>query len=280
MNDVLTRLTVSSGAELAVRDWSLPAARTSRGTVLLVHGLGEHSGRYGHVAAKLNEWGFTVRGYDHQGHGLSSGARGSITHSHALVDDLADVMDATRRQMPSNRPLILLGHSMGGAVAGTFVAQARRPVDGLVMSSPALAHALSPVLKLAMAILPRVAPGMIISNGLDASFISHDPAVVQAYKNDPLVHDRISVRLGRFIVDHGPMVADAAPNWNVPTLLAYAGDDRLLNTEGSRKFAANAPARLVTVHRYDHLWHDIFNELDAAPVFKDLRDWLDHRAAS
>ena len=124
--------------QLAIYDWPLPAQQTSRGTALLVHGLGEHMGRYAHVAKHLNDWGFTVRGYDHFGHGLSTGIRGGLPSDSRMLDDLAKVIADTRQNMTAGEPLVLIGHSMGGGVVGRFVSLNIAPVDALVMSSPAL----------------------------------------------------------------------------------------------------------------------------------------------
>jgi alpha-beta hydrolase superfamily lysophospholipase len=248
-----------------------------RGVVILVHGLGEHAGRYDHVARQLNDWGFAVRGYDQCGHGESGGAPGSLPTDTRLLDDLADIVDSTRARMDEGTPLILLGHSMGGLVAGRFVSLGMRPVDALVMSSPALNPGLSAFQKLLVAVLPKFFPNLRVGNGLNASFISHDPAVVAAYQADKLVHDRISARLARFIATAGPATVALAPQWKVPTLLMYAGDDRLVQPQGSRDFAAAAPAAVVSTHCFEGLYHEIFNELDATPVFAALRQWLDQR---
>jgi alpha-beta hydrolase superfamily lysophospholipase len=116
-----------------------------------------------------------------------------------------------------------------------------------------------------------------VGNGVKPQFISHDPTVVAAYKSDRLVHDRISARLARFIADAGPATVALAPQWKVPTLLMYAGDDRLLNPQGSRDFAQAAPKDVVTSVCFEKLYHEIFNELDAAPVFDALHQWLNAR---
>lgn len=273
----LSPFTAQDGANLMVQDWPLEPGVPARGTVVLVHGLGEHAGRYEHVARQLNSWGFAVRGYDQCGHGESGGARGSLPTDTRLLDDLADIVDSTRLRMAPGTPLILLGHSMGGLVVGRFVSLALRPVDGLVMSSPALDPGLSGFQKLLVAVLPAIAPNLRVGNGLNPQLISHDPQVVAAYLGDRLVHDRISARLARFIATAGPATVALAGQWTVPTLLMYAGDDRLLNPEGSRRFAAAAPQAVVKAKCFDTLYHEIFNELDATPVFATLQQWLDAR---
>ena len=270
----LTAFTASDGENLAVYDWPLPDA--PRATVLLVHGLGEHAGRYDALARHLGAWGYAVRGYDHYGHGESSGPRGGLPWDTRLLDDLTDIVDATRARMPAGQPLVLLGHSMGGLVAARFVALGMRPVDALVLSSPALDAGLGPVQKLLLAALQRIAPNLRVGNGLDARYLSHDDAVVRAYLADPLCHNRISARLARFIAEAGPATVARAAHWQVPTLLLWAGADRLVNPAGSRAFASAAPKERVQAHCFEPLYHELFNESPelADPVFERLQHWL------
>ena len=183
-DSVLSPFVASDGENLAVQDWPQYHGAHLRGIVLLVHGLGEHAGRYERLASRLNAWGFAVRGYDQYGHGESGGPRGGLPSDARLLDDLADIVDSTRARMPTTTPLILLGHSLGGLVAARFVSLARRPVEALVLFSPALDPGLSAVQKLLLAVLPKIAPNLRVGNGLDASLISHDPAVVAAFRDE------------------------------------------------------------------------------------------------
>ncbi|QNK70289.1 alpha/beta hydrolase [Variovorax sp. PAMC26660] len=268
-------LSTPDGETLALR--RLPAPGQPRAVVVIVHGLGEHAGRYHALAEDLHEWGFAVWAHDHHGHGESTGARGGLPSERRLVDDLALVIDDARRENPG-LPLVLLGHSLGGLVAASLVARGVRPVDGLVLSSPGLDPGLSGFQKALLAVLPRIAPNLRVGNGLDDNYLSHDPAVVQAYRDDPLTHDRIGSRLARFLAHEGASVQQHAANWPVPTLLLYAGDDRLVVPAASRAFAAAAaPSGMVEAHCFPLLYHEIFNELEAAPVFAALRHWLDRR---
>lgn len=269
-------LRTPDGETLVQHEWPLPSGHAERAVVVLVHGIGEHAGRYRHVAERLNDWGFAARAADHHGHGASSGPRGGLPSVMRLVDDLALVVDDTRRAHPGV-PLVLLGHSLGGLVAASFVARAMRKVDALVLSSPGLDPGLGAIQKLLIALLSRLAPDLRVGNGLDDNYLSHDPAVVQAYRDDPLCHDRIGARLARFLADEGAVVQAAAPQWQVPTLLIYAGDDRLVKPAASRAFAAAAPASVLSATCFPALYHEIFNERDAALVFETLRRWLDER---
>lgn len=271
--------TLRDGLNLAIYDWPLPMRQRPRAVVLIVHGLGEHAWRYDPLAQRLNEWGYAVRAYDQRGHGESGGAQGVLPDDDALLNDLEEVLDDSRRHLaePWAAPLILFGHSMGGLVAATFVRREMAPVDGLVLSSPAFDIGLGPVQKRLARVLYRWAPDLTVSNGLDAGGLSHDPDVVAAYQKDRLVHDRISARLAHFLDTNGPRAVAAAPGWSVPTLLLYAGADMLVRPEGSRAFAAVAPRDLVDSQCLESQFHEIFNEEDPSQAYGALRQWLDAR---
>jgi alpha-beta hydrolase superfamily lysophospholipase len=212
------------------------------------------------VADRLNQWGFSVRGYDQYGHGESAGVRGDLPADDRLLTDLASIIDDTRARMDDRLPLILLGHSMGGLVAARLVSLKLRRVDALVLSSPALDAGLSVMQKALAASLWRLAPRARVANGIDPRVLSRDPAAVQAYQADPLVHDRISARLAHFIATAGPAVLQRAPRWKLPTLLLYAGQDRAVAPAGSAAFARAAPAEWVTAHAFPLHYHELFNE--------------------
>ena len=269
----------ADGIELQGRGWPVQAP-PARGHILIVHGLGEHIGRYAHVAAALTRQGWTVQGYDQRGHGRSGGGRGALTIADGLLQDLAACIDHIRAI--SQLPLVLLGHSMGGLVVGRFVAEGLapspaawwRPVDALVMSSPALDLGMNAYQKGLLAVLERMSPNLAVGNGLDPAWVSRDAAVVAAYKADPLVHNRVTPRLVRFIVDAGAVVRAAAARWSVPTLLMYAGADRCVAPSGSAEFAAKASQAQVQSICFETLFHEIFNEPEQADVLRELTQWL------
>jgi alpha-beta hydrolase superfamily lysophospholipase len=303
---ILAPFTARDGENLALYEWPLDAwfndfgaaIPPPRAVVLLVHGLGEHAGRYDALANRLFDWGFAVRAYDQRGHGQSGGARGVLPGRDTLLQDLAEIVDDTRqrclrltqpvdgvpgRQQPL--PLILLGHSLGGLLVSRFEALKIRPIDGLVLTSPALATELSLLQKIMIAVLLRLAPDFCVGNRLDPAYLSHDPQVVRNYRADRLVHDRISARLARFITIAGVDTIAAAALWQTPTLLMYAGADRLVKPQGSRAFldaAAGSPgvrAGTVTSKCFDGFYHELFNEKNPEPVYEALQAWLDARFA-
>jgi alpha-beta hydrolase superfamily lysophospholipase len=190
---------------------------------------------------------------------------------------------------------------MGGAVAARFVAEGvphaavpgvslegfaapppglasaapwYRPVDGLVLSSPALDPGMTGFQKVLAGVLGALAPNLAVSNGLRPEWVSRDPQVVAAYVADPLVHDRVTPRLVNFVVDSGLLVRERAANWRVDTLLMFAGSDRCVAPSGSRAFAAAAPTTRLSVREFGPLFHEIFNEPEQADVFATFGLWL------
>jgi alpha-beta hydrolase superfamily lysophospholipase len=257
------------GTRLHLHCWPL---RDAGRIALVTHGLGEHGRRHAALAGWLNARGWNVVAWDQRGHGLSAGPRGALS---TAADPLADLEDVVREVNPGRQPLLLVGHSAGGAFAARFTMEQPALVDALVLSSPAFAADLSPWQRTLLVFGNLCAPSLAQSNGLDPEFISHDQAVVRAYRQDPLVHDRVTARLASAILDAGKAAVEAAPAWRVPTLLLYAGDDHFVASRGSDAFAVAAPREVVEAERFDALYHEIFNEGEAAaPVFARLERWI------
>lgn len=266
---------MADGTRLSVWDYPEVPLVSAKAVVVVVHGLGEHQGRYAHVAGHLNGWGYAVRSYDQVGHGLSGGTRGGITRAMQMVDHLLAILKATRAVMVPNARLLVLGHSMGGLVAARAAMARPEALDGLVLSSPALDAGLTPLQRVLVSTLPYLAPDLRVSNGLDLNDLSHDTKVVQAYRDDPLCHDRIAARLAKFISAEGAAVIRHARSWPVRTLLLYSGQDRCVSPLGSQKFAKRAPPAQVSSSVFHSLKHELFNEQDTELVWNALRTWLD-----
>ena len=268
---------MADGKYLQRYDW-VPNTGAARG-VYLLHGLGEHAGRYDALARWFCERGWRVRAHDHVGHGKSAGSRGFVSR-HAQLAEHAGAMIGEFASELGAAPL-LLGHSLGGVLAADLVLSHGVQVDGLVLSSPGLDPGLNRAQLLLLAVLERLAPGLRVGNGLDPGAISHDAKEVDKYRHDPLVHDRICARLLRWMVDAGRDALDHAGLLQVDTLLMVAGDDRLVNAAASREFARRAPVKRVALCWYDGLYHEIFNEAapDRQRVLADLDSWLALRSA-
>ncbi|MEO6103186.1 MAG: lysophospholipase [Pseudoxanthomonas sp.] len=251
-----------------------PAAQP-RARMLIVHGLGEHSGRYAALAGDLNSLGISVRTFDLRGHGRSQGKRGAVGNDpDCLSHDAVEVFHAYARE-GDDLPF-LFGHSLGGLVAMHAVGALGLRPRGLVASSPALASYAGKFDQLLSRILLRLAPDLTVANRLPADKLSHATGIERAYLDDPDNHNRISARLARYIFEAGPQVIAGACAWSVPTLLQFAGSDRLVDPGGARAFAALAPRQWVEYHDYTDLYHEIYNEAEPArsEVLADLTRWL------
>jgi alpha-beta hydrolase superfamily lysophospholipase len=264
-------LRLQDGTAIFTREWAA-ADGVPRGSLLIVHGLGEHSGRYDHVAERLTAIGLTVHGYDMRGHGRSEGPRGSIPSDEALLDDLRFVFE---RIEPAP---IVLGHSLGGTLAARATGGGWIAPRALVLSSPGLALHVDPIRLGALKLARKAMPDRELPNRLPVSKLSHDPAEVAAYRADELVHDRITPRMFWFLYEAGAAVRRDAATLTVPTLLLASGIDGIVDAMGSRELAAALPAS-ATVRIYDHLHHELFNERepDRTRVLDDLVAWLERQ---
>ncbi len=260
------------GVELFWQGW-LPDGPAS-GVVLLCHGLGEHSGRYGNVVDALLPEGWAVYGLDHRGHGRSAGRR-------AHLDDYADWLtdyDLFRRAVVARHeglPVFLLGHSMGGQIALAYALDHQDDLAGLVLSAPALASdavpkALLPLLRGLARVAPTLRPA-----GIDATKISKDPDVVAEYQADPLVHHgNPSLGLSARLVGQFDVLPDRARGLRLPLLLQHGTADALTDPAGTRVLEAASGSPDQTVRWYEGLWHEIFNEPERDGPLGDLREWL------
>jgi alpha-beta hydrolase superfamily lysophospholipase len=263
-------LSAADGVPLFVADWLLGTGAGEG--IVLMHGLGEHCGRYAHVARFFNDCGYAVRSYDHRGHGRSGGPRGDVPDADTVMQDAKRVIDDFSANL--SEPPLLLGHSMGGTFAALYATRALSPLGGLILSSPALAISLSGAQKLLLQVLGAIAPGFGIPNGLKSQYLSHRPEVVEAYNSDPLVHRKISSRLLRAMLEAIEFAQNHAATLSVDTLLLVAGDDHLVDASGSDAFFRKLAPGVGSMHSYAGYYHEIFNEIEAGRVFDDIRTWL------
>jgi alpha-beta hydrolase superfamily lysophospholipase len=268
--------TAPDGTQLAMHRWTpSETAGLVRRPAYLLHGLGEHAGRYDGLVRWLDERGWSVAAHDHRGHGRSSGKRGSLRHEEDLVLDAEHRLAEYARE--TGEPPLLIGHSLGALVAARIALRANVPLAGVVLSSPPFAIQLPGTQRLLLNMLGNMAPDLRVSTGLQASKLSHDQAVIDAYENDPLVHDRITARLARFIEQAGAASIAEAHTLTWRTLLLVSGADGIVDPAGSRRFADSAAPGKLALRWYPQGYHEIFNETPefAEPVYADLQAWLD-----
>jgi len=264
------------------RDHSLPGrlwnAERPRGLVGLVHGLGEHSGRYAALASKLVGARFSVIALDLPGHGETSGPRGDLLWTH-VRDQVIPAMFEAARGMPGltpDLPLTLLGHSMGGLMALDHALLHQKPLAALVLSAPALRTAMPPWWKLALAQAARIAtPSAGFPNGLDSSGLSRDAEVVRLYRDDPQVHDRISPRLYFAFLEAQSRCRRDIQKLQLPTLVFQGMADRVVDPKGALELFGAAPHGRMRFVTLKDTYHELFNDTGRDDVLRDMIAWLD-----
>ncbi len=266
-------LTSSDGLRLYYQGW-LPDGEP-RAVVCIVHGIGEHSGRYGNVVDVLVPAGFAVYGMDNRGHGRSEGVRGGLPAWEALHADVRLLLEQARAQHPA-LPLFLMGHSLGGLIVLGYALRYPEGLRGVVASAPALqSKGISPLLMMLARLLSRVAPNLTMNTGLDAGGISREPAVVQAYRDDPLVHSLATPRMATESEKEMAWVNARAAEWHLPLLLLHGEADRLVPIEGTRAFFEAAPAADKTLRVYPGGYHESHNDLHREQAVGDILAWLE-----
>ncbi|HEV8402574.1 MAG TPA: alpha/beta hydrolase [Candidatus Limnocylindrales bacterium] len=283
MPSIVSHVRAVDGTDLLVRHW--PADEAEAGgawagppwaSVLLVHGLGEHSGRYERVGDQLTAAGLDVTAYDHRGMGGSGGRRGDVESWSRYHDDLeARLVDV--RSGARNRPVVLYGHSLGGLIAAGYLVDDRPKPDLAVLSSPALDSGLPGWKKRLAPMLARVGPTIEIANGIDGTWLSRDPSVAARTADDPLCVKVSTARFGALGLVEQARVRAAAPNgFGVPTLVLHGEADRLVPA-GASAILADAP--LVERRTYPDLRHELHNEPEGPAIVDEIIAWLRERAA-
>jgi acylglycerol lipase len=268
------RLTGAGGIEIFWQAW-VPA--DPRAVVVIAHGAGEHSSRYAHVATRLVDAGYAVYALDHRGHGRSQGRRAVVDRMSNVVADLHTFVDLAASRHPG-RPVFLLGHSMGGAIALAFAPGHQQDLAGMALSGPvAVLEAASPALRLAAKVLSALTPNLGVF-GVDPSFVSRDPEVVRAYREDPLVfHGKLPARTVAELAGAVEGFPSSVPSIRLPLLLMHGTADKLAPPAGSTMVHERAGSADKTLKLYEGLYHEILNEPEQETVISDLLGWLnDH----
>lgn len=278
----LTTFTFSGSDGLALfgRLWHSQSAKT-KGTIYLVHGLGEHSGRYAHLADVVNHAGYHLTSFDLRGHGLSEGKRGHSQGLEQYLHDIDTFIHVTSEKIDSNLPRFLYGHSLGGNFVLYYGIDRTPKLSGIIATGPVLATTSpTPKIKVALAkIMAKLMPGFTLKNGLETEALSRNAAVVKAYKDDVYVHDLISARLGMDLLYSGRYLLENAANWHLPLLLVHGDADRITSPQASQKFAQSANGN-VTFNLLPDYYHEIHNDIGADRYFDMLIKWLDQHIGS
>lgn len=282
--DIQAALAVSEeGSFAGVRDrrihwqsWSPAGDQRIRATVVILHGYGEHLGRYEAVAQALVRARFEVFALDHHGHGRSDGPRARIVLAEAVSD--ADRLVDIAVQRGGEGPVFVLGHSLGGAISLRYALAHQDRLRGLVLSGALVANDAGRVMTKLGKAIGRVAPWMPVSK-LDPKAVSRDPAVVCAYTSDPLVaHGPVPALTAREILVHVETIPDMLAEITVPTLVIYGTEDRLCPPRGSVMLANQLGSSDLSTRAYEGLYHEVLNEPERAQVLGDVIGWLEARS--
>lgn len=262
-----------AGRELYAQGW-LPKGNP-KAIILLIHGMGEHSSRYVHVADYLTKHGYAILANDRVGHGKSKGKRGHVNKYDQLLDDVIKLHSEATRKFPGI-PVFLYGHSMGGGIVLNYIQ--RNPKNGLkgvIATSPALQLAFEPpAFKIILGKMMRsIYPGFSQTNEINPDHISRDKAVVDAYKKDPMVHNLITAETGMGLLEWGKEIISKAGKLSVPLLLMHGSGDKLTSHKGTEAFAQKAEGD-ITLKIWEDMYHELHNEPEKEEVLKFILDWL------
>lgn len=258
---------------LHYRAWE---AVTPRSAILVVHGLAEHGGRYEKFGHDLAAAGHSVFALDLRGHGDSDGRRGHVRRFDQLLQDVDRFRREVQGMVPLETPIFLLGHSLGGLIALRYLEEYSPDFRGAVLSAPWLATALPiPHWKIGLAqVLTKIAPSLPMRAPVPPEYLSHDPAVAEAYRSDPLVHERITPRMFTEISSAMGLVFQRADRIGVPLLFLLPGGDRITDPQRTRALARSIHQVEVTMRLFPDAYHELFNEVDRSLVLTELRAWL------
>lgn len=250
---------------------------TPKGVVGFVHGMGEHMGRYVHVAEMLNAAGYAVIGFDQRGHGRTEGKRGHAPTYDALLEGVDRLLEEASAGYPGV-PAFLLAHSMGGNVALNYLLRKQPSITGAIVIGPWLKLAFKPPsLQVALGrIIERLYPSYTNDRPLKAANLTTDPEMIQRYLNDPLGHGQITAKFFFSMLRAGRWAIENASMLRVPTLIMHATDDRVTSSSASKQFAEQAGPQCEWMG-WDGFQHELLNELRREEVFEKIRHWLDRR---
>jgi len=244
--------------------------------VVLIHGLGEHIGRYEELVKRLSAEGIAFIGVDLPGHGKSDGKRGCI-RDYKLMHEMTDTLTREFRKTFPGKKIFLYGHSLGGGIALEYLTSCNYHLDGAIITSPWLKLSFEPARSkvLLASLMKNILPSLVQPSGLVVEHISHDGAVVEKYKNDPLVHDKISVSLFHCAVKGGESALLNSSSVKIPVFIMHGSDDQITSPRGSREFASKCAGAELRI--WEGGYHELHNETFRDEVYASIIDWINRQ---
>ncbi|WP_337044185.1 alpha/beta hydrolase [Emticicia sp. 17c] len=264
--------TDSKQRKIFYQQW-LPNQET-KGMIALVHGLGEHSSRYQHLASYVNSHNLGLIAVDLYGHGQTTGKRGHADSMEAYMEQIGRLLELAKQAAP-DKPVFLYGHSMGGALVLNYLFRHKPSINGVIVTAPAIRPGFEvpkPLLIIGK-IARAIAPSFTQANSLDLENLSHDREVIEKYKADPLVHNQVSGMVGITLIEWGEWLLHNAKHTPLPLLLMHGTDDHLTSYEASKLFVSQLTGD-VTFKTWQNLYHEIHNEFEKQQVFDYTWQWL------
>jgi len=245
----------------------------AKAVIVIIHGMGEHSGRYEHVAKKLTDNNFGVIAFDHFGHGKTEGKRGHNPNYNAVLESVSKLIEKAQTVF-GEKPIFLYGHSMGGNTVINYVLRKENNLAGVVATSPMLKLAFQPpAWKLSIGkLMQKIAPSITLPSELDTSHISRVQEEVNNYINDSLIHDKISPNFSLSFFDAADWAIENASSLKTPMFLLHGTGDKIIDYKGTESFANNTDK--ATLKLYKDGYHELHNDLCKEEMLQDVVNWL------
>jgi len=279
MNTTEWTVKTQDGLDLYARAWTPDSVAC--GLVGVVHGLGEHIGRYQADAAALTQAGYIVAGFDQRGFGQSQGRKGHTPSLDAYFDDIGRFLEITMQRYPG-LPTFAYGHSMGAILLLAYTPLRRPPLAGVIATSPGLKSSIEAQKSkvILVKLLGSALPTLTLQSDIDAQLLSRDPHVADAIVDDPLAHTAITTGWGKALLQAIDLAYKQAPNFPVPLLLMHGDDDQIAYPEGSQIYAGLAPKAKLTYKEWAGFKHELHTDTDKATIFAAMVAWLDEQRAA
>jgi len=270
------QFTAKDGLTIFHQVWS-PEERP-KAILLIIHGLGEHSGRYQNYVDYFAPRGYAIYALDLRGHGRSGGKRGHVNRFDDYLNDVRQLHDLARAAEP-DRKIFMLGHSLGSLIALTYALRTPDDLSGVISSGTAMRDALNIPgwLRALAAVLNKIVPALTLNNGVDSGCLSRDPSIAESYDSDPLVHHVGSVRLAAEVEIVRKYLLDHAGEWKLPLLSLHGEEDKICLPQGAQQLYGQMDASQVTVRQYTGAYHEVHNDVSKEAVFQDVEEWLQQK---